>query len=82
MIIPLGTRVLIKPFKEEKKSTILLVEEKAPTQYEVVAIGDDVTKLSVGNLVFIDPYTYSKVEYKDEILLIIEEAKVLAKFLK
>ena len=82
MILPLGTRVLIKPFKEEKKSTILFIEEKPPTQYEIVAIGDDVTKLSVGDLVFIDPYSYSKVDYKDEQLLIVEESKVLAKLSK
>jgi len=82
MIVPLGTRILIKPFKEERKSTILLVEEKAPTQYQVIAIGDEVTKISLNDLVFIDPYSYSRIEHADETYLILEENKVLAKLQK
>ena len=54
-IEPIKDRVLIKADDEEKKSDggIILAEKKQPQEYgEVLAIGDEVTLLEVGDNVF------------------------------
>lgn len=55
MIKPLGTRVLLRPI-EEKKSEIILIEEKERTAGEVIEIGDDVSVIKVGQKAIFKKY--------------------------
>jgi co-chaperonin GroES (HSP10) len=51
---PLNDRVLISVVEAPKKESIILVNDTAPTIYvKVEAIGDKVTKVSIGDIVIV-----------------------------
>lgn len=84
-IIPIGERVLVKPFsemelKKGKKSSILLPEsmtKERSAQGKVLAVGD-IKKVKVGDVIFFSKYGYDEVELEGEELYLIKEENILA----
>lgn len=83
MITPLGVNVLGKLVEAEKvtKSGIYLGDsaaaQLAPKMAEIIAVGDDVTKVSKGDRVVFKPYaTYDITENKIDYIML-EEADIL-----
>lgn len=88
-IIPLGDRVLVKPFTEidlkkkageKSKLNFVLPEsvtEEKSAQGKVVAVGD-VKKIKVGDIVLFSKYAYDEVKHEGEDLYLIKEENVFA----
>lgn len=75
---PLGNRVLIEPIKEPSVEASGIVrpedsKKKEVSKGKVVAIGDDVRKVSVDDIVLFSPYHYDEIR-KD--LFIIEDIDI------
>ena len=79
MLQPLGKRLLVKAYKEEAKKGVLILNDPEPWKYQVIEVGDEVTKLSKDDFIVIGSYGSMPITYKDEKYLIVEEAHVLAK---
>ncbi len=77
MLIPLGKRILVKPLEEV--SGILMIKNSKPTQFVVHAIGDEVTKVKVGNTVYLASYSGAEIEHNKEKFIVLEEIQILAK---
>jgi chaperonin GroES len=88
-IIPLGDRVLVKPFTEadlkkrageKSKLNFVLpdsVKEEKSAQGKVVAVGET-KKLKVGDTVIFSKYAYDEVKHGGEELYLIKEENVFA----
>lgn len=93
-IIPLGDRVLVRPFTEEEKASkndfgIIIpetVNKEKPEQGEVIAVGEGKRedgkivpiKVKVGDVVVFSKYGYDEIKSGDEELYIIKEENLLA----
>lgn len=88
-IIPLGDRVLVKPYTEadlkkkageKSKLNFVLPEsiaEEKSAQGKVVAVGET-KKLKVGDVVLFSKYAYDEVKHEGEELYLIKEENVFA----
>lgn len=79
MLQPLGKRVFIETVPEDEKATTVLLLAKEPTVFKVVAIGDDVTKVNVGDTILLGAYGMQKMEFKGVIYTMIFEENIIAK---
>ena len=77
MLIPVAKRVIIKPI-EEKHGT-LIVNNLKPKKFTVVSIGDEVTKVAPGNVIFLEKHYGVEIEHENEKYLVIDEESILAK---
>ena len=77
MLSPIGKRLLVKPIEENHGS--LIIKNSKPTQFKVFAIGDDVTKVKVGNIVYLDKFVGAELEHNKEKFLVLDETQILAK---
>ena len=77
MLTPVAKRVLIKPI--EQKNTKLVVTNLKPLQFTVIAIGDEVTKVKAGNVIYLEKYYGVEIEHEKEKFLVIDESCILAK---
>lgn len=80
-IRPLGERVVLKPVEVEEKTKsglILAGDKEKPEVAEVVAIGDEVKALKVGENVFYKKYSGTEVKYENQEYILIAEEDVLA----
>lgn len=88
-IIPVGDRVLVKPFTEadlrkgEKGKSKLnfvlpdsMTKEKS-AQGKVLAVGES-KKIKVGDIVLFSKYSYDEVELEGEELFLLKEENILA----
>ena len=75
MLTPIGTRILIKAV-EMKAGTLLLTNVKA-SQYEVIAIGDEITRIKPGNIVYLDRHQGIEIEHEKQKFLVIDESSIL-----
>jgi len=76
--VPLGPRVLVEPITEPTSE--LLVEDitgSTPTRGEVYAVGDEVTKVKVGDEVFFKQYAGVEIEIANREMLIFQENDLL-----
>ena len=80
MLLPIGKRVLVAPYVEERKSSILILEDEIPKKYIVQEIGDEVTKVKIGDIIIIAPYSAQPFDVDNEKYYLIDEACVLARF--
>jgi chaperonin GroES len=80
MLKPVGKRLLVKPAETLSDNKIIVANQK-PTRFEVVAIGEEVTKVAVGNLVYLDKYAGVEIEYENARYTVIDETNILAKVL-
>ncbi len=80
MLQPLGKRILIKPIEPiQQKKSIILMKDNPPATFTVLAIGDDVKKLSVDDIIFLAAFSTSEITYNDEKFLLVMEDNVIAK---
>lgn len=93
-IIPLGDRVLVKPFSEEDtkktKSGIIIpetVDKERPEQGKVIAVGEGRTtdegkvlpmKVKVGDLVIFSKYGPDEVKVNGDEYFMLKEENILA----
>lgn len=79
MIQPLGKRILIEPIVEERKQGIILVKDESPQKFKVLAIGDDVKKVSVNDEIIIASFTTSEFTLNGQKNIFINEDNIIAK---
>jgi len=77
MLKPIGKRIIIKPI--EVKHGTLLVSGLKPVQFQIIAIGDEVTKVKVGDIIYLDKYAGAEIEHEKEKFMVVEEGTILAK---
>jgi co-chaperonin GroES (HSP10) len=77
MLTPIGKRILIQPI--EQKHEKLILTNRKPSQYLVTAIGDDVTKIRVGDTVYLEKHFGCEIEHEDGKFLVVDEASILAR---
>ena len=76
MLTPIGKRILVKP--EEETQQIIVVNTK-PKRFSIISIGDEVTKVKPGQIVYLDKYSGAEIEHEKEKFMVIEEYQILAK---
>lgn len=76
MLTPLGKKILVKPV--ETKSGNLILNNK-PTQFQIISIGDEVTKVKPNDIIYLEKYFGAEIQHDKEKYLVIEENSILAK---
>lgn len=77
MLTPVAKRILIQPV-EVKHGTLVLTNQK-PTQFKVIAIGDEVTKVKPGNTIYLEKHYGVEIEHEAIKYFVIDESSILAK---
>lgn len=77
MLTPIAKRVLIKPL-EQKHEKIILTHQK-PSQFTVISIGDEVTKVKPGDVIFLEKHYGVEIDHNQEKFQCIDESCILAK---
>lgn len=77
MLTPVGKRIIVKPV--EVKAGALLLTNQKPTQFLVISIGDEITKVKPGNTIYLEKHYGAEIEHEKEKFLVIEETSILAK---
>jgi co-chaperonin GroES (HSP10) len=77
MLKPIGKRIIVKPV--EVKHGNLIVSGIKPTQFYIVEIGDEVTKVKSGDIIYLDKYQGTEIEHDKEKFLVYDEGSILAK---
>lgn len=77
MLTPVGKRIIVKPL-EVKHGTLIVTSQKH-TQFIVISIGDEVTKVTPGNTIYMDKHYGAEIEHEKEKFIIVEESSILAK---
>ena len=84
-VIPLGSRLLIKPVVEEKRTQggIVLPEtaKEKPMKAQVIEVGKEVEDLDVkaGDMVLYSKYAGTEIKIDDEDYIVVDQDDVLAK---
>lgn len=80
MLQPLAKRILIQPIiPEQKKASILILKDEAPQIFTVIAIGDDVKRVSVNDIILISSHSTSEIKYDNVLYTMIHEDNIIAK---
>lgn len=77
MLTPIAKRVIIQPV-EAQQGTILIANKK-PSQYKVIAIGDEVTKVKPDDVIYLEKHYGVEIDYGGVQFLVIDEGSILAK---
>lgn len=77
MLKTLGKRVLVNAV--QIKAGQLFIAGGKPSQYEVMGIGDEVTKVKVGDVIYLEKHYGAEIEHDKQKYLVVEEATILAK---
>ena len=77
MLKPLAKRIIVKPV-EIKHGTLIATIPK-PSQYQVIAIGDEVTKVKIADIIYLENYQGAVIEHEKEKFLVVDEESILAK---
>lgn len=77
MLTPIGKRIIVKPL--EVKSGSLILTNAKPTQFVIVKIGDEVTKVKDGDIIYLEKHYGTEIEHEMEKYLVIDENSILAK---
>lgn len=77
MLTPIAKRILVKPV-EVKHGTLIVTNQK-PTQFHVIAIGDEITKVKPGDTIYLEKHYGAEIEHENEKFLVIDESSILAK---
>ena len=77
MLVPIGTRIIVKPI-EQKHGTLIVANQK-PLQFSIIAIGDEVKKVKVGDIIYLEKHYGAEIQHENEKYLVVEEASILAK---
>ncbi len=76
MLQPLFNLIIIEPILKEKK-TILTLNDEKPKSYKIIAIGESVSKVSIGDEVIIEYPRH--INYDDKTIIIVSEEQIIAK---
>ncbi len=79
MLQPLDKRILIKPIIPPKKESIIITKDESPQTFQVIAIGDEVTKVNIGDTIFIASFSTSELLFEGEKHTIVNETNIIAK---
>jgi co-chaperonin GroES (HSP10) len=77
MLTPIAKRILVKPV-EVKHGTLIVTNQK-PVQFTVIAIGDEVTKVKIGDIIYLEKHYGVIIEHESEKYSVIDESSILAK---
>ena len=77
MLIPVAKRIIIKAV--ENKSNSVIITNQKPIQFNVISIGDDVTKVKSGDIIYLEKHYGVEIDYEGEKFLVIDEGSILAK---
>ena len=77
MLTPIGKRIIVTPI--EAKQGVLMVANQKPTQFQVIRIGDEVTKVKPGNIIYLEKHYGAEIEHEKQKFIVIEESSILAK---
>jgi len=81
-IKPLGTRVLVEPTKAETKTASgLIIPDSAkekPLQAKVLAIGNDVDQIKLGDTVIYGKFIGTELNFDGKNYLMLEQSEILA----
>lgn len=77
MLTPICKRIIVKPV-EVKAGSLLLTNPK-PIQFQVIAIGDEVTKVKPGHIIYLEKQFGVTIEHENEKFIVIEEGSILAR---
>lgn len=82
MIQPLGKNITAEVAKAESVSGLILTEQiekqLAPKKATITAVGDDVTKVKVGDVIIYKTYATFELELdKDKPFIVLEEQDIL-----
>jgi co-chaperonin GroES (HSP10) len=79
MFQPLGKRVLIEEIIEQKKQGLLILKDESPKKFKVLAIGDEVKKVAIGDTIIIGAYTTTEFKFADQTYTFMQEENIIAK---
>ena len=79
MLQPLDKRIIIKSIVRPKKESVLILKDESPQAYEVLSIGDEVTKVKVSDTILIAAYSTSEILYEGIKYTIVNESNIIAK---
>lgn len=77
MLVPLAKRILLKPIEIKHGPLVLPIQKSS--QYLVIAIGDEVTKVLAGDVIYLEKYYCYHLEHDGDEYLIIDESSIIAK---
>lgn len=77
MLIPLGKKIIVKPI-EVKHGTLIVAGQK-PSQYNIIAVGDEVTKVKSGDTIYLEKHYGAEIEHEKEKFLVIDQDSILAR---
>lgn len=79
MLQPLAKRIIIQPIIPEKKVSVLILKDESPQTFTVIAVGDDVKKVSVNDTILIAAHSTSEIKYEGNTFTMIHEDNIIAK---
>lgn len=79
MLQPLAKRIIVQPIIPAKKESIIITKDENPQTFKVLAIGDDVTRVEVGDTIFLAAYSTADIKYEDVKYQIVLEDNIIAK---
>jgi co-chaperonin GroES (HSP10) len=77
MLTPVGKRIILQPV-EAGQGSIILTGQK-PTQFTVISVGDEVTKVKPGHVIYLEKHYGVEIEYDKEKFFVIDEQSILAR---
>lgn len=77
MLTPLGKKIVIRAIENTHGN--IIVSGSKPTQFKIIRIGDEVSKVKAGDIVYLDKYAGCEIEHEKEKFMVIEESQILAK---
>lgn len=77
MLKAVGKRIIVIPVEVDTGK--LIIKNSRPTQFNVISIGEDVSKVAVGNIVYLDKFAGAELEHNKEKFFVIDESQILAK---
>lgn len=70
-------KIIVKPL--EVKHGNLIVSNSKPSQFEIIAVGDEVTKVNTKDTIYLHNHYGAEIEHDQQRYLVIEEDNILAK---
>lgn len=77
MLTPVAKRVVVKPI--EVTHGKLIVTGQKPAQFTVISVGDEVTKVKPGDVIYLEKHYGVEIEHASEKYSVIDEGSILAK---
>lgn len=77
MLKPVAKRIIIQPI-EAAQGKVIVTNQK-PVQFTVISIGDEVTKVEPGNIVYLEKHYGIEIEHASVKYFVIDESSILAK---